>query len=147
MSIELPTHIDESIRAKLLPVVNQVNSILPDDEGPVEAFVSTTSTRGELNYDGVWIFTPKLIVEIRNPLRQARIQYEIARFTDSVDWIRLSAVNYEFGAPPTDESQLDLEFTTTDGLSKFLSANGKGCCHLMKLYNDRFLRNFTGTRD
>ena len=70
----------------------------------------------------------------------------MARLKGSIDWIRLDARDYGFG-DSTKDSQLDLEFTTVDGLSKFLSANGEGCCHLMQLYNDRFLPNFTGTRD
>ena len=100
---------------------------------------------GGPDYTSVWLFTKNLVVEIRNPLNEGRIQYEIAPFRQAVDWIRLNARRYEF-EEPTETSQLDLEFTTMDGLSAGLSATGQGCRHLMTIYRDRFLANFTGTR-
>ena len=99
-----------------------------------------------MNYLGLWLFTPQLIVEIRNPLGQNRFQCEMARFKHAVDWIRLSARKYDF-RDHTPESELDLEFTTTDGLSSALSATGEGCPELMRIYRKRFLTNFTGTRE
>ena len=144
MCIKLPEYIDEPIREKLLKVMATVIENLP--EKPIEAFVSTNASRAELNYIGVWLFTPRLAVEIRRPLVQARIQYDMFRFKDAVDWIRLNARMYEF-KDPVEDSQLDLEFTTTDGVSSTLSANGEGCDKLMDVYRERFLPNFTGAQD
>lgn len=146
MIIVLPDYIEDPIRGKLDKVKTTVIKNLPGDELPDEVFVSTSSSQGSLSYLGVWLFTPRLVVEIRNPLSQARIQYEIARFKDAVDWIRLNARNYEFGEHSAN-SELELEFTTEDGLSSVLSANGEGCRRLMEVYRDRFLPNFTGTLD
>lgn len=143
MSVRVPEYIDEPIRVQLIKVIETVIPNLPED--PFEIFVSTNLNRGELNYLGVWLFTSKLAVEIRNPLNQHRIQYDIYGFSDKVDWIRLNARNYEFG-DPVEDSQLDLEFSTADGVSSGLSANGEGCTHLMRLYKEKFLRNFTGAR-
>ena len=144
MDLEFPNHIEAPIKEKLCKIVTTVTENLP--ERPEEVFVSTMAGQGTTDYVGVWLFTPKLVVEIRNPLSQRRIQYEIARLKDSVDWIRLDAHDYEF-KEPSESSRLDLEFTTKDGLSKVLSANGEGCRYLMKIYRTRFLSNFTGTRE
>ena len=137
MGIELSEYIDTSIRERLHKVIATVSENLP--ETAAEVFVSTS--RGEPNYLGVWLFTEKLAVEIRNPLSQGRIQYEMFRFSDAVDWIRLDARNYEF-ADPGKDSELELEFTTIDGVSSMLSATGAGCHDLMAIYKNRFLRNF-----
>lgn len=144
MTIDLPEYIEEPIRNKLDRVVASVIKNLPEE--PQGAFVSTSVRQGTLNVLSVWLFTPKLVVEIRKPLSQARIQYDMARLMDAVDWIRLIAHDYEFGEP-SEDSRLDLEFTTTDGVSSVISANGEGCRRLMEVYRNRFLPNFTGTRD
>ena len=146
MNIDLPEYIDAPIREKLEKIKAKVIENLPDNESPNGIFVSTKSTQGSLSYLGIWLFTPRLVVEIRNPLSKARIQYEMARLRDAVDWIRLNARNYDFKDHRAD-SELDLEFTTEDGLSSVLSANGEGCPTLMEVYRDSFLPNFTGTRD
>ena len=137
MDIVLPEYIDGFVRERLHEVMATVSMNLP--EKPVEAFVSTS--RGEPNYLGVWLFTEKLAVEIRNPLNRARIQYDMFRFSDAVDWIRLNARNYEF-TDPVEDSELELEFSTIDGVSGILSANGAGCHYLMEVYKSRFLQNF-----
>ena len=144
MCIELPKYVEEPIGEKLRKVMATVVSTLP--EKPDEAYVSTSFSRGELNYLGIWLFTPTLAVEIRNPLSQARIQYDMFRFKDAVDWIRLNARRYEF-RELLEDSHLELEFTTIDGVSSTLSASGEGCRDLMDIYRRRFLQNFTGTRD
>ena len=146
MSIDLPDYVEEPFRDKLHQVVSKVISILPDDEHPVRAFVSTDTTRSELTYLSVYLFTPKLVVEIRRPLDKERIQYEMFRLKDTVDWIRLNARKYDFETA-VEDSQLELEFTTTEGASSVLSANGTGCSDLMEVYKSYFRHNFTGTRD
>ena len=67
------------------------------------------------------------------------------RFIDAVDWIRLNARNYKFKEADKEDSELDLEFSTIDGVSSMLSANGSGCGRLMEIYKHRFLDNFIGT--
>ena len=139
MNIELSKDIDEPIRVKLQNVVDTVIKNLP--ETPEAFFVSTSTMPGEQSYLGVWLFTARLVVEIRNPLDKARVQYEMARLKDAVDWIRLNARNYKFQDHGPD-SELELEFTTTDGLSSVLSANGAGCSELMNVYKCIFRPNF-----
>ena len=141
MTVKLPEYIEDPIKEKLHKVMVAVIETLPEE--PDEAFVSTSFNEGALNYLGIWLFTPKLLVEIRNPLSQDRIQYEIARLKEAVDWIRLNARKYEF-KDPREDSQLDLEFTNRDGFSSALSATGQGCQDLLKIYRDIFLLNFTG---
>lgn len=132
--------IEEPIGEKLLHVVKLVVSNLP--ETPIDAFVSTVSGGSGLNYDGVWLFTPNFVSEIRNPLSSNRVQHDVARFSGLVDWVRLTAHNYEF-LEPHHESRLELEFSTSDGLSGILSGVGFRCEGLMKIYHERFLKNIT----
>ena len=141
MAVELPTYIQAPIKNKLDEIIEKVSDNLP--EKAEEAFVSTSSSEGELKYLAVWLFTRRLLVEIRNPLSQKRIHFDLATLRESVDWIRLIATNYEFKEESKD-SELILEFTTTDGLSSELSANGQGCTQLMSIYRERILPNFTG---
>ena len=143
MVIELPEYIEAPIREKLGKVIATVSSNLPEE--PDEAFSSVSSGEGGRTYPNTWLFTRNLVVEIRNPLSQDRIQHDLARLAESVDWIRLNARKYEFG-DATEDSQLELEFTTTDGLAGTLSATGQGCIRLMEVYRSRFLANFIGTQ-
>lgn len=144
MDTELPERIDTQIRTKLQRAIDTVKTNVPEE--PKTVFVSTSTMAGELKYLGVWLFTERLVVEIRNPLDKARIQYEIARFQSAVDWVRLNARNYDLKNDGAD-SELELEFTTTDGLSSVLSANGVGCSELMDVYNKLFVPSFTGFVD
>ena len=139
MTIELPEYIEAPIRDKLLKVIEIVSENLP--EQPDEAYVNTTNEQPQ--YNALWLFTSNLVSEIRHPLTQDRIQHDIAHFTGTVDWMRLTARKYDF-QQGTADSELGLEFTTTVGLSGELSAIGKACPRLMELYRDRFLPNFNG---
>ena len=141
MRLEFPKYIRKSIREELQKVSTRVARQLPEGEIPDRVFVSTSAFSGELKYLGVWLFTSNLYVEIRNPLDKDRIQFEMARFRSAVDWIRLNARNYDF-KECSDVSELELEFTTTDGVSTVISATGEGCDHLMGLYKQTFLSNF-----
>ena len=134
----LPDYIEPPIKEKLEEAIAAVTPHLP--EPPEEAFVSTNV--GEPRVPSVWLFTKHLIVEIRGPLNQGRIQFDFARLYKAVDWVRLKARRYEFGVPSAD-SLLELEFTTIDGLATELSATGEGCARLMEVYRSRFLENFT----
>ena len=136
--LNLPDYIEQPIRQKLEETIKAVTPQLP--EPPEEAFVSTNL--GDPKIPSVWLFTKHLIVEIRGPLNQGRIQFDLARLYKAVDWIRLNARKYDFGKP-ADDSRLDLEFTTIDGLATELLATGEGCARLMEVYRDRFLENFT----
>ena len=141
MTMELPEYIDAPIRDKLGKVIATVINNLPEE--PQQAVVGVTWGNGVPEYPNAWLFTENYVVEIRNPLNQDRIQHDLALFRGRVDWIRLNARRYEFSESPTENSELDLEFTTTDGFSGTLSTVGKGCVDLMKVYRDRFLQNFT----
>jgi hypothetical protein len=138
-----PDYMEAPVRHKLTEVMQTVIEKLP--EKPDKAFVCTDRSVGARSYFCIWLFTQKLMVKIRNSLNQDRIQYEMYRFENAVDWIRLNARRYDFKKPMSD-SQLDLEFTTTDGVSDELSATGEGCHYLMEIYHDRFLSNFVATR-
>ena len=142
MTIAIPEYIEEPIRNKLLKAIELVSSNLP--ESPDEVYVSTTFDQPQIS--AVWLFTPNLISEIRHALTPDRIQHDVAQFAGTVDWLRLNARKYAF-QEATDESQLDLEFTTTVGLSGTLYATGKGCPRLMELYRDRFLPNLNGVEE
>ncbi len=142
---ELPSYIEAPVRTKLEMLITIVCKSLPESESPEIIFVSTSLGDGGVpNYPGIWIFTPKLAVEIRNPLNPNRIQHELVPFVKAVDWMRLSARKYEF-EDVSEESQLQLEFTTKDGYSGELSASGQGCSDLMEIYRQRFLPHFLGT--
>ena len=139
MKSTLPSYIDESIQKRLNAVMRTVTNHLPDD--PVEVFVSVGLSQGQSNYPNLWMFTNELAVEIRNPLNRRRIQFDMFAFSNSIDWIRLSARNYDL-SDPEDDSQLELEFSTVAGVSSVLLASGEGCCELLQLYKERFLTNF-----
>jgi hypothetical protein len=141
--MELPKYIEAPIRERMQKVIATVSANLP--EQLEEAFSSSVSGEGGPIYPAIWLFTQNLVVEIRNPLNRDRIQHDLAPFAGIVDWIRLNARKYDFGDPGED-SQLELEFTTTGGLAGTLLATGQGCPHLMEVYRRRFLTNFTGTQ-
>ena len=142
--VEKLEYVEASVREKLAGVVGTVFDCLLKShfpsEVPDDVFVSTTDSGGVLNLTA-WLFTPRLVVQIRNPLDRDRIQYEMAPFENAVDWIRLNARKFDL-ENSSDDSQLELEFSTADGLTQELSATGKGCDHLMRVYRDRFLSNF-----
>ena len=139
MEHKLPEYIEEPIREKLSKVVDTVASNLP--EGLEEIFVSTSLSQGERGYPSVWLFTARLAVEIRQPLNQGRIQCDMFRLKDAVDWIRLSARRYDF-KEATENSELYVEFATIDSVSCILEATGEGCRHLMDVYKHRVTPNF-----
>ena len=146
MPVDIPEYIDAPIRKKLTNIVRIVCEHLLKDEVPDRVFVSTSAGPNSLSHLGVWLFIHRFVVEIRNPLRAARVHFEVYRFKEAVDWIRLNARNYEFGECIR-ESELELEFSTEDGVTGVLSANGEGCGRLMELYREKFIPNFIGTRD
>ena len=138
--VELFGPMEGPIRDRLLRIVQLVSSNLPED--PIDVFVSTSSSNSGLSYDGVWVFTPKFVSEIRSPLSSGRVQHDVARLKGLVDWVRLTARNFEF-QESDQESRLDLEFTTSDGFGGTLSGVGPRCDRLMKVYRERFLENIT----
>ena len=144
MTMTMPSYIDGKVKEKIENVLPLVCQNLPSDEQPEDIFVSNPPTGQGPSNISVWLFTPNLVVEIRNPHIDGRIQQDLSPFKDSVDWIRLDARRFKFNDPDP-ESELALEFTTTDGLSGELLASGEGCSRLMEIYRRRFLANFTGT--
>ena len=140
MAIELPEYIEARMKDKLDKVVVTIVDQLP--ETPHDVFVSIRSTEGRLDYRSIWLFTPNLLVEIRNPINpQSRIQYEFYQFKRAVDWIRLYVHGYDF-RNATEVSRLEIEFSTAGGLSGELSAIGPACQDLLRVYQERFLPNF-----
>lgn len=139
MDIDYPDYIDDKTRGNLHSIVDAVIDRLP--ERPNRSFFSTDSSERAPSYFSIWLFTPQLAVKIRNSFVQSRVQYEMARIRDVVDWVRLSAREFNL-SQPTKDSQLDLEFTTTDGASGELSAKGEKCSDLMDLYEERFRPSF-----
>ena len=57
-----------------------------------------------------------------------------------MDYIRLTSQDYDF-VTATTESELSLEFTTSDGLSGTITAIGVACDDLLLVYKDRFRDN------
>ena len=142
MTIAVPDYIDDKVKEKVNAVLKLVGQTLPSNEKPEDIFVSNPlADEGPTNLSA-WIFTRCYIVEIRNPHIDGRIQYDVAPLKDSVDWIRLDARRFKLHDPEP-ESQLALEFSTTDGFSGELLASGKGCSRLMEIYGQQLLKNFT----
>lgn len=139
MSVAIPQYIAETIREKLSQVVCKVENMLPEEMQ--EAFVCTRLSHGSLNYTDVWLFSQSLIVQIREPLSK-KVQFEVGRFGEVVDWVRLTARGYDFDTDAGDDAELELEFTTEDSFTGAISTNGKGCSELLRLYRKRFLRNW-----
>lgn len=146
MATTVGTYIDQPIADRLNKAVDVVCANLPPNEMPEEIYSSVSLGQGASAYPNVWVFTQHLILEIRHPLAKDRIQFELVRFKHAVDWIRVNAWNFAF-EDPTEGSQLELEFTTTDGFSGVLSATGIACRDLMDVYQRRFLANFVSTHD
>ena len=146
MAIELPQYISAPIRERLEQVIGIVIKNIPEEEEILDCFVSTPPSEGGIDNFIVWLFTKQLVVEIRNPLAQGRIQHDLCPFAGIVDWMRLDARNFEFGVPNSDSS-LALQFTTRDGASGELWATGPGCARLVEIYRDRFLTNFYPLRE
>lgn len=146
MSIEIPKYITGEKRKSLSDVARKVGGLLP--ETVQETFVSTRLSQGSLVHSGVWLFSESLIVEIRDPMSSHKTQFEIGRIRNDVDWLRLTARNFnldespENAESPGDKAELDLEFTTRSGLSCEITANGKGCSDLFRLYRERFISNW-----
>ena len=139
MGTELPDYIEGSVRKKLDRVIAIVNKNLHEDV--VDVFPSNRPGESGPEFIGLWLFTKTLVSEVRNPLRATQIQHDVARIAGLVDWLRLTARHYDFNdAEP--QSELDLEFSTADGLNGTLSATGPGCDLLMELYRRRFQVNF-----
>ena len=145
MGISVGDYIDAPIAGQMNKVVAIVCNNLPPNETPEEIFSSVSLGQGANAYPNIWVFTQHLVVEIRHPLDKDRIQYDLVRFNHAVDWVRISAWNFAF-EDPTEDSQLELEFTTTDGFSGVLSATGAVCRQLMDIYQSRFMDNFISTR-
>ena len=145
MSIEIPRYITGETRRVLSDVACKVEDLLP--ETVQDTFVSTRSSQGSLVHSGVWLFSESLIVEIRDPMSN-KTQFEIGRIRNDVDWIRLTARNFDLAEnsgsteSPGNRAELDLEFTTRNGLSCEITANGRGCSDLMRLYRKRFIDNW-----
>ena len=140
MGTELPDYIKGSVREKLDKVKDMVSKNLHEDV--VDVFPSSRPGESGPEFIGLWLFTKTLVSEVRNPLRATQIQHDVARIAGLVDWLRLTARHYDFNdAEP--QSELDLEFSTVDGLNGTLSATGPSCDLLMELYRRRFQANFS----
>ena len=125
-------------------MVPLIEKTLLAGESTVDLFVSNPRPEGGRAIANSWLFTKNLVVMIRDPRDEGRLQYDIAPFKHSVDWMRFNSRNYDFENAAT-ESDLALEFTTKDGFSGELVASGEGCSHLFRIYRDWFLPNFEWT--
>lgn len=95
----------------------------------------------ERRFQSLWLFTDHYLGEIRNPLAgELRLNYDITPLAHIVDYIRLTSQAYDFQTATT-ESELSLEFTTSEGLSGTITAVGIGCDDLLLIYKDRFRDN------
>ena len=143
--VEVPDYIGCVLRERVQSLVAVIEKTLPSGQSTVDIFVSNPRPEGGRAISSSWLFTQNFVVMIRDPRSDERLlQYDIAPFKDSVDWVRFNSRNYAFGdAVP--ESDLILEFTTKDGFSGELSASGEGCDHLFRIYRDRFLPNIEWT--
>ena len=141
MSFELPDYLDDALKKKLSTVIEVVSKNLPACEDAGKAVPCTSLVNGRVRYDSVWLFTPNLAVQIRDPLRNGWTQHEMAPFAGTVDWIRLTVRDSQVGAANEDAS-LDIEFTTLGGWSGTLTAVGEACEPLMAVYHERILPNF-----
>ena len=142
--VEVPEYIGCVLRDRFQNLVAVVEKTLPENQSAVDVFVSNPRAEGGRAIANSWVFTQNLVILIRDPRDERRLQYDMAPFKDSVDWMRFNVRNYEFGdAGP--ESDLVLEFTTKDGFSGELLASGEGCSHLLRIYRERFLPNFQWT--
>ncbi len=124
-----------------------IESIQPTYPEPIQtAFASQTtapdeSATDERRFATLWIFTSHYVGEIKNPLASGlRINYDIARLADVVDYVRLTSLDYDFKTA-TEKSQLSLQFSTGDSLSGTISAFGRGCDDLLNVYRERFKVN------
>ena len=140
MGTELPDYIEGSVREKLDKIKDMVSKNLHEDV--VDVFPSNRPGESGPEFIGLWLFTKTLVSEVRNPLRATQIQHDVARIAGLVDWLRLTARHYEFNGAVS-QSELDLEFSTVDGLNGTLSATGQSCDLLMELYRRRFQANFS----
>ena len=139
--IALPADIGESIAEVLRLRISNASRLLPDNHKVSQCFVSRlVAPDGNLRYQSVWMFAGKIALEVRNPL-ETTVLHDVVRIADAVDWVRLATRHYDF-QETTDESYLELEFTTTDGYSGILYATGHGCRELMDLYRDQFVANY-----
>ena len=140
MGAELPDYIEGSVRERLDRIIDLVSKNLQEDV--VEVFPSNRPGESGPEFIGLWLFTKTLVAEVRNPLRPAQIQHDVARLAGLVDWLRLTGRHYEF-SDPVSQSELDLEFSTSDGLNGILSASGPSCDLLMDIYRRRFQVNLS----
>ena len=144
MQLEVPSYIDSRFREKMKSLMPVISENLPSGEALVDVFVSNPRGGDPQIRFSAWLFTENLVVEVRNPHFDDRIQHDLAPIRECVDWIRFDARNYDF-SEYTPESELSLEFSTKDGLTGELFASGEGCKRLMEIYRSRFLPNFIWT--
>lgn len=142
---ELPEYLNREVRSAISGVIDNVVPLLP--EQVVKAMFVCTKRRNpndsRLEYPDVWLFLDDIIVQIYRP-REERLQFEFSRFKNQIDWIRLTAAEYNPARPDviSEESVLELDFTTKDGVSNDLSANGEGCPELLRMYREQFIPNW-----
>ena len=142
MAIVLPEYLPLPIREQFEEIIGAVSRNIPEDIE--EVFPSIELVYEGPSYPNIWLFTSTFIVQVQRPSINNRIQHDIAPFAGLVDWVRLTARNYDF-ADGEGNSELDLEFTTNGGLGGTLSTRGEGCKHLMDIYRRRFLDDLVGT--
>ena len=139
--VEVPEYIGCILRDRVGSLIPLIERTLPEGQSTVALFINNPRPEGGRSTSSCWLFTQSLVVRIRDPRDEGRLQHDIAPFKDSVDWVRLNSRYYEFEGSDS-ESDLVLEFTTKDGFSGELVASGEGCSHLFRIYKEQFLPNF-----
>ena len=111
-TIELPSVVSEFAAPIIRDRMATAIALLPPGQEVDRVQVSIEREGGgNIKYSAVWLFTQKLIVEVRTPVVEGHILQEMARFKDAVDWVRLVARRYDLKQACMD-SLLELEFTT-----------------------------------
>lgn len=142
MPAVISPNVPEEIRARLTEILTAVAALYPEEL--VDTFASHGDEDGApgRQFDSLWMFTEHYFGEVRNPLANPqRLNFDVAPLKNSVDWLRLNAREYPNMAGATETSRLELEFSTTDGLSGTLYAVGADCDRLMEIYRSYFQAN------
>ena len=143
-TILLPQDLPKPLVGRLEAMIAAIQPTYPEEIQT--AFASRVrgvadDATAERRFQSLWLFTDHYLGEIRNPFAGGlRLNYDITPLAHTVDYIRLTSQDYDF-VTATTESELSLEFTTSEGLSGTITAIGVACDDLLLVYKDRFRDN------
>ena len=145
----LPQGLPKQVSQRINEVLVGFEELYPEDIAVV--FASTSDAHGaneaeDRHFDSLWLFTEQYIGEVRNlQAGGQRVNFDIARLARNVDYIRISSRDFDI-KKATADSWMELEFTTSDGLSGSLRSLGVACDDLLKIYQDYFKANLVEKR-